>query len=392
MLTGRHVAIIGAGIGGLSSAIAMAQRGAHVRVFEQAHTNSKTGAGIQITPNGVAVLDALGLAGQMRRAAVRSKAVVLRDYRRGKQIARLNMAVGDDARPYLLLHRSDLIDQMTRAAQAEGVEIYTECNATAVHDSKTGAEIEFLDSTKISADLVVGADGLHSRLRPILNKGTAPFFTGQMAWRAVISGAMPPQVNLYMGPGRHIVTYPLRGRELINIVAVQERDGWADDGWHHAGDPDLLRRSFSMFCPEVRWLLDRVQHTHIWGLFRHPVAENWHGINTALLGDAAHPTLPFLAQGANMALEDAWVLADCLAALPTNRALTTYQHRRRDRVMRVIDAADTNARNYHLRQPAIRYAAHSVLRFAGAFAPRKLLERYDWIYQQDVTLDQQVKN
>ena len=147
-----------------------------------------------------------------------------------------------------------------------------------------------------------------------------------------------------------------------------------------------LQQAFAGFCPEVRDLLDRVDAVNLWGLFRHPVATTWVGKRSALVGDAAHPTLPFLAQGANLALEDAWVLADCLASNGQPRAaLTMYQQRRKHRATKVISAANANARNYHLRAPLLRGAAHSLLRTAGMIAPRRAVGQFDWIYGHDVT-------
>jgi salicylate hydroxylase len=180
------------------------------------------------------------------------------------------------------------------------------------------------------------------------------------------------------------VSYPL-GRGLRNIVAVEERATWAEEGWHHRDDPAALRAAFEGFGGPVPEWLGAVETVHLWGLFRHPVAEAWHdGARTAILGDAAHPTLPFLAQGANMALEDAWVLAACLEALPAGQALARYQALRRDRVRRTVDAASANARNYHLRGAAAA-VAHSGLRVLGAVAPEAMLRRFDWLYGHDVT-------
>ena len=386
MISGRDVLVIGAGIGGLAAAIALAQRGARVRVLEQSPEIAEVGAGLQITPNGVAVLDALGLGAALRAAGVVSRAVELRDYRAGRLVVRLDLSRHAGARSYLLLHRADLVELLAGAARDAGVELLLDHAVAKIRDGESGASVTLADGRKIGGDLVVGADGLHSRLRALLNGESAPFFTGQVAWRALVPGAGPAdRVRVFMGPGRHLVAYPLRGGALTNIVAVEERDAWAAEGWNHPGDVDELRRAFAMFCPEVLGLLRQVERVNLWGLFRHPVAARWHGRASALLGDAAHPTLPFLAQGANMALEDAWVLADTLAGAPPERALPAYQQRRRDRVVRVIEAANANARNYHLRNPLLRGVAHAGLRLAGAVAPGQVLDRFSWVHDHDVT-------
>jgi salicylate hydroxylase len=215
-------------------------------------------------------------------------------------------------------------------------------------------------------------------------------FTGQVAWRAVLPEAEAEDTaalaEVHMGPGRHLVSYPLRGGRQRNIVAVEERSRWAEESWTLRDDPMDLRLAFETFSPRVRGWLDRVEEVHLWGLFRHPVARHWHGPRTAILGDAAHPTLPFLAQGANMALEDAWVLADCLARHDTpEAAFAAYQRARAARGARIVAASTANARAYHLSSP-LRDIAHLGLRIGGRIAPQAALRRFEWIYGMDVTV------
>jgi salicylate hydroxylase len=284
-------------------------------------------------------------------------------------VLRLDLARHAPRDDYLLVHRARLIEVLEAGARDAGVII------------RTGSRLE----PEATAGLVIGADGLQSRLRAALNGPAEPFFTGQVAWRALVSDPeAAPEVQVFMGPRRHLVTYPLAWG-LRNIVAVEERADWAAEGWHHEDKPDNLSRAFAGFAPAVHRWLDRIEQVHLWGLFRHPVAARWHDGSRAILGDAAHPTLPFLAQGANMALEDAWVLAERLGRLPRAEALAAYQAARRDRVARVIAAATANARNYHIANPLLRRAAHSALRLGGALAPAAPLRRFDWIYGHDVT-------
>ncbi len=365
-----RVQVNGAGISGLAVAIALARRGAQVTVLEKATELTEVGAGLQISPNGAAVLTALGLDSDLRVAGLESRAVELRDYRRGARVLRLDLArYRNGPHPFILIHRARLIGLLEDAAREAGV---------AIRLGEAG-------ETGAVADLLVGAEGLHSGLRTALNGAAPPFFTGQVAWRTVIEDAdAAPEAQVWMGPGRHLVTYALRGG-LRNIVAVEERSEWANEGWSHMDDPAALRAAFASFAPQVRGWLDRVETVHLWGLFRHPVAEVWHDDTRVLVGDAAHPTLPFLAQGANLALEDAWVLADCLSDRPVAEALPLYQARRAPRVARAIAAANANARNYHLSNPLIRTAAHSVLRLGGLVAPDAALRRFAWLYDHDVT-------
>jgi salicylate hydroxylase len=192
--------------------------------------------------------------------------------------------------------------------------------------------------------------------------------------------------EVHMGPGRHLVSYPLRAGTLRNIVAVEERAKWAEESWTLRDDSMDLRLAFAGFAPRVRGWLDQVEDPWLWGLFRHKVAATWtHPKGVAILGDAAHPTLPFLAQGASMALEDAWVLAEALATHDTPAAgLTAYEARRKPRTTRIVAAANANARAYHL-SGLPRIVGQAGLRALGRVSPGTMLARFDWLYGHDVT-------
>lgn len=386
-LLGLRAVVIGAGIGGLAVARALALRGADVTLLEQAPEITEVGAGLQISPNGMAVLRALGLDRALQDASVRARAVCLKDHR-DRDVVRLDLGRLADS-SYHFVHRADLIDLLAQGAREAGVKIRLLHHVTAV-DGGAQPVVHLATGSRIATDLVIGADGLHSVLRPILNGPQAPFFTGQVAWRAIVPNteARGPEAWVHMGPGRHIVSYPLRDGRALNIVAVQERKAWADEGWHHADDPDNLRAAFADFGAGPRALLDQVTEVRLWGLFRHPVARIWQADNLALLGDAAHPTLPFLAQGASMALEDAWVLADELARCDSVGAgLAAYQARREGRVRRVIAAANGNAWKYHIGFPPLRMAAHAVMRLGGTVAPDRMMKQFSWLYDHDVTAE-----
>lgn len=386
MLTSDAVTVIGAGIGGLCAALALVARGARVTVLERAPEISEVGAGLQISPNGMRVLDTLGLGQDARAAAIASRAVRLVDGPSGRDVLTLDLAGRLPGQPFLLMHRADLISILMDAARGAGVAIETGVEVLSVADVDEGVELTLADGRTDTAALVIGADGLHSRARAALNGDGEPFFTGQVAWRALVPApeGTPPEARVYMGPGRHLVAYPLRDGRLLNLVGVEERAAWADEGWNHPDTPENFRNAFKGFAPDIRARLDDLDQVFLWGLFRHPVAARWHGQRLAILGDAAHPTLPFLAQGANLALEDAWTLAACLASDAPDRALPRYQALRRDRAVRVIDAATANARNYHLSGPA-RTIAHAALRLGGAVAPGAALKRYAWLWGHDVT-------
>lgn len=389
MLIGQEMTVMGGGIGGFASALALAQRGAVVRVLEQADQIGEVGAGLQISPNGVRVLDALGLGDAARARSTRSQGVWLRDGVTGREVIDLDLARLRPDETYLMFHRADLLDMLMQAAVAAGVTVETGVRVDRVEATGAKPVIHIDGREPETVGFLVGADGLHSVLRTELNGNMPPFFTGQVAWRALVpaTGREDAEAAIFMGPGRHMVTYPLRQGQVINLVAVEERRDWADEGWFHRDDPDNLRRAFAGFCQDARDVLNRVEQVHVWGLHRHPVALEWHKGFCALLGDAAHPTLPFMAQGAVMALEDAWVLADCLAKMGLQDGPALYQARRRPRVARVIEAANKNARNYHYGNPVAKAVGHGVLRLANQVAPDKVLSRFDWIYQHDVTTE-----
>lgn len=390
-LIGQDVTVLGAGIAGLAVARALAMRGASVTLLEQAEAVREVGAGLQISPNGAAVLRALGLGDELERIGLRASAVELRDGLDGDLVTRLDVARLRPGLGWHFVHRADLIEVLLQGARQVGVELrllqrITDVDLNGHLPKWTNAQ----GQTQV-APLLIGADGLHSRLREALNGRVAPFFTLQVAWRAVVpeTPGQPAVAEVHMGPGRHLVSYPLRGGAWRNIVAVEERNRWVEESWSLRDDDMELKLAFEGFGPRVTDWLDKVQDAWLWGLFRHPVARIWGKATeqggAVLLGDAAHPTLPFLAQGANMALEDAWVLAECLSNHDSlAAAFSAYQHQRQARCTMIVDAATKNARNYHLSGPA-KVVGHAVLRLGGRIAPNAALSRYDWIYQKDVT-------
>ncbi len=386
MLNGRSVTILGAGVAGLALARALALKGAKVTVLEQAPELREVGAGLQITPNGARVLDALGIGADLRAQSMASQAVELIDGETGSPVLKLPLAGKSMAGLFRLVHRADLITLLGEGARAAGAEIRLLQQITNVTLGNHPPRLKTAQGAEIETEILIGADGLHSKVRQALNGTVAPFFTHQVAWRATLPAEpdIRPVAQVFMGPGRHVVTYPLRDGRLRNVVAVEERHKWAEESWSLTDDPLALRIAFEEFVPEVRRWLDRIERPNLWGLFRHPVAKNWHGQGAAILGDAAHPTLPFLAQGANMALEDAWVLAEALAASEPDTAFANYQRMREARVARIVDAANANAKNYHL-SGLRRDVAHFGLKTLNRIAPGKVMSRFEWLYDHDVT-------
>ncbi len=387
------VAIVGAGIGGLAAAIALAQRGAMVTVLEQAPALREVGAGLQIGPNSIAILEALGLRDSCEAVASLPAAIELRDFRKGRLVARLPvgaLSLTRHGRPYWQMHRADLLAVLANGAREAGVELRLGAVVEAVNQCD-GVVTTSVGGDRITADLLIAADGVRSGIRGRLFGGGAPRFTGHVAWRGLIDArrlpeeAVPRTTCVTMGPGRHVVSYPLRGGALINVVAVEERSVWAAEGWSHPDDPAAPRTSFADWHPGIRVLLQALDETFLWGLFDHAPLPEWVAGRVALLGDACHPMLPFLAQGAAMALEDAWVLAAELDVAQTpEQGLRAYAARRIPRTTRVQRAAARNGGLYHLATPGVRDAVHTGLRLASKVAPGALFARYDWLYGADL--------
>ncbi len=363
------VTILGAGIAGLAAAIACARRGLAVEVIEQAPALREVGAGLQIAPNGARVLDALGV----DIPHIESRTVALVDGPTGQPVLRMPLAA-----PFRLVHRADLIAGLASVAENAGVALHLGQQVRRV----TEAGLETAGGLRPYGRLI-GADGVRGASRafvaPDHAAGQGRRFTGQVAWRATVPVTdWPHETRVQMGPGRHLVLYPLRDGRLLNIVGVEERADWTPEGWDIDDDPDHLRAAFAGYAAPVRALLDRVEVVKLWGLMDHGATPRWTRGRVTLIGDAAHPTLPFLAQGANLALEDAWTLAATLDD-PAG-----WEASRRPRVERALAAARGNATNYHL-SGMRRIVGHGVLRALDRVTPGAMARRYDWLYGHDVT-------
>ncbi|QHQ34257.1 FAD-dependent monooxygenase [Algicella marina] len=365
------VAVIGAGIGGAAAALALARRGHDVEVLEQAEALGEVGAGLQLGPNAVKVLRALGVA----PPAEGPEAIVMVDDLTGRAIAHVPMNPDMETRfgaPYWQLHRADLLSALADAAKTAGATFHLGQKVAAAPD----------------ADLVVAADGVRSGFREIVAGPGSLAYSGHVAWRALVPAAAVPdgwgrRTRLFMGPRRHMVLYPLRGGEFWNLVAVAERGDWQAEGWRQEGDPEALRMAFGDVCAEAAGVLSAVDQCILWGLFAHPPLERWCKGNVALLGDACHPMLPYLAQGAAMAIEDAWVLADCVSADGLN-GLSRYEALRKPRATRVQRAAVANGKVYHIAHPLLRRGLHIGIG-VRAHLPGGLIGRFGWLYGGDVT-------
>jgi 2-polyprenyl-6-methoxyphenol hydroxylase-like FAD-dependent oxidoreductase len=382
------VLIAGAGIGGLTAALAIARQGLPVCVFDQAERLEQAGAGIQLSPNATRVLIALGLAESIEPAIVIPAAVRLRAGGSGRDIAIMPLGAAHGA-PYWVVHRADLQSALLAAVDSmSGITLKLGARIDGFTDGPQGvtAKVSSREGTaEHHGRALIGADGLWSRLRESLGAGTRPRFAGRTAWRALApSAALPPslrgpEVNLWIGPGGHLVHYPVRAGATVNVVAVTS-DDWQSTQWstEAARDEVLARFASPLWAAEARELLAAPQRWQKWALYDRAPTDEWGRGAVTLLGDAAHPMLPFLAQGAAMAIEDALVLAVSLARFDDPaRALRDYERQRQPRTARVQRAARRNDLVYHLGGPAalVRDAA------LAALGGRRLLAQYDWIYR-----------
>ena len=388
----RQVLITGAGIGGLSAALAVARIGIHVDVLEQAQQLEEAGAGIQLSPNAVRALAQLGVAERLKGTVVAPEALRVMNAGNGREIVRMPLgsaAVKRYGAPFWVLHRADLQAALLDAAKAHSditlslgtrVEDYAEhANGVTVQARRHG------QITERHCSVLIGADGLWSPVRARMRRERPPTFRHRTAWRALVPAAdvLPlwrqPEVHLWLGRDTHLVHYPVKGGALINIVAIAE-DEWQARTWTAPADRNEVLRRFSRWdwCEQARNLLAVPDQWSKWALHDRAGAHRGRG-PVALVGDASHPMLPFLAQGAGMAIEDAVVLAACLSEQPDKpaKALRAYEKTRRKRVQRAQKAARKQGSVYGRSGPEAGLR-NLGLRMMGG---ERLLAHYDWLYR-----------
>jgi salicylate hydroxylase len=388
--------IAGGGIAGISAALSLARAGWDAHVYEQAEELTEIGAGLQLSPNACRVLDRLGVLPEMRARASTPEAAELRDGATGALVYRAELGAAAEARwgaPYLHIHRADLLDVLAGAAAGAGVQLYLGKTAEGALSRTENAALHLADGGNVEGDLVLGADGIRSRLRGVIGPVEPPTYAGQVAWRALVpAGALPaeaaqPVATVWMGPGRHLVSYPVRRGEEVNLVAVLDRADWAEEGWGLPGDADEMRAAFAGWVEPVRVLLDAVTECYLWGLFDRPEQVRWVRDRFALVGDAAHPMLPFLAQGAAMAIEDGAALVRHLS-LNENvpAALTAWEAERWPRVVRVRERSRANGRLFHRPEGLARSLAHGVMSAVARSSPQFAVAQFDWLYGHDACI------
>ncbi len=379
--------IAGAGLGGLTAAIALARRGVRVQIYEQSPVLGAVGAGIQLSPNAVKVLRALEIEPSLRPFAFEPENAVIRNGATGAKYVSLPLKGAAEQKygaPYLHIHRADLHRVLVEHAEDLGVSI-------ALNQRMTGYNEAGFHGVA-TADIAIAADGVKSPHAMQMNENQPARFTGQVAWRGVIDAAqlppntIPSDATVWTGSDQHIVTYYLRAGSLVNFVAVEERTDWQDASWTTAGDVTELRRVFSGWHPRIETLLRAVSDVNIWALYDKPELTRWSDGLVVLLGDSCHPTLPFLAQGAAMAMEDAFVLSDCLAqASDPQAAFRSYEAARKPRTTLLQQKARANADLFHRGGPFGGQLSLAKLNVARMLPVGLAARPFDGIYSYDVT-------
>lgn len=354
------VLIAGGGIGGLTAALCLAARGHQVNIFEQAPEFAEVGAGIQLSPNCSRVLHDLGLESALRASAFLPAATQFRHWRSGTVISETPLGAAAIKRygmPYYHMHRGDLLAILVTAARnTQNLTLHT--NARIASFSQQSQQVSVtVGEERFEGDLLVGADGIHSVVRAALWGEEQARFTGNVAWRALVpadrmpEGLIRPMSTVWWGPGKHFVHYYVRSGTLINCVCVVEKAGWEVESWTEPGEFAELKSDFAGWHPDIQQLIDNAQQDSLfkWALFDRAPMTQWGSGRVTLLGDACHPTLPFMAQGAAMAIEDSAVLAACITGdEDVSAGLQRYEDLRRSRTAGIQNGSRRNATVFHL--------------------------------------------
>jgi salicylate hydroxylase len=388
-----RVGIVGGGMGGLAAAIALRKRGFEVTIFEQAPELGEIGAGINLTPNAVKVMRALEIDHKVLEISCKPESHLLRSWKSGRVLHRApisgayekNLGAG-----YWLAHRADL-HLLLRQQLPESC-IRLNAKVTAVRSSKTEAVVTFVDNTELEFDVVIGADGINSAVRASMFGPEVPRFTGYICWRGTVpvdampDGLISPDLHVWLGPKGHVVNYHVRGGSMVNFIAHYEWDGWRSESWVMQADRNEPLSAYAGWNEEMLALFANCTSCFKWAQHDREPLRQWTQGRVTLLGDAAHPMLPNLAQGAAMAFEDGYVLAGALA-LESNdpeAALRAYEAHRRPRTTQVQLASRARAQVNHLTSPVARlrrdigYMLHKLLK------PNQTSYKAEWIYSYDV--------
>jgi salicylate hydroxylase len=356
MTSSYRIVIVGGGLAGLAAARALAVAGIEAHVFEQAPALGEIGAAVNISPQAVKALQAIGLGEKIAAVGYSSPGIYTRNMLTGEFLEfndRIKTATRYGA-PYYTFHRADLLDAI--ASMLDQKTIHLGHRLTALEEGSDKSVLSFDNGTRIEAEYVIAADGVRSEVRRALYGADNPTYTGQMVWRALLDADIvapeliePTGHIQWVGPGRHLMSYLIRRGKLLNIVTQQDTDKWVEEGWSTRGDPDEMRASFPNSEPRLDKLLKLVTVCSKWGLFTRPLTRNWGRGRIQLIGDAAHAMLPNAGQGACQAFEDSYILGRWLGACPDPaEGFANFRRVRIPRVHGVQRLSFSNARFKHM--------------------------------------------
>jgi len=379
----KPILIAGGGVGGMTTALALAQRQIPVVLFEQAADFSDVGAGIQLSPNCSRVLRTLGLTKELDEQGFLPQHTQFRHWHSGKIISETSLGKSAEqtyGAPYYHFHRSDLLNLLLQAAKTQPlIQLKLNSRIESIEQIDDSVRVLVNGETQTGSALI-GADGIHSKVRESLFGAESPTFTGNVAWRALVpTSSLPanliqPAATAWWGPGKHFVHYYVRGGTMVNCVCVVESKEWQDESWNINGHFPDLAAEFADWHPTINTLLANANKKNLykWGLFDRPPMAQWSIGRITLLGDACHPTLPFMAQGAAMAIEDAAVIAGCLNQTqdPTS-AFLRYEKLRKKRTAMIQQLSRRNAKVFHLKGIAA-WARNRAAKRAGGSTMKKL--------------------
>jgi salicylate hydroxylase len=385
-----RIIVAGAGIGGLTAASSLVDQGFEVIVLEQANELKLVGAGIQLSANATRVLYGLGLGSALSEYSILPGGKCIRLWNTGQEWRLFDLGAESLRRfgyPYLMLYRPDLhkvlVDGLEKRSPGSlqlGVQV------AGVEQSPDQVEVTLRDGRKLSADLLIGADGVHSVVRASQIAADKPRFSGCIAWRGVIpierlpaSMQGPSGVN-WVGPGGHVIHYPVHGGKLVSFTGIVEKQGWFRESWTESGSVEECLEDFRRWHPDIHALIRQLEAPLRWAMMVRDPLQNWTRGRVSLLGDAAHPTLPFLAQGAAMAIEDGCVLARALDRYRTNlpAGLRAYQATRIDRTTRIVLGSSANTKRFH--NPELADARGAEAYIAREWEESKVRGRYEWLF------------
>lgn len=387
--------IVGAGIGGLTTALSLHQFGWQVQIIERSNGIDEVGAGIQISPNAMRVFEKLGIHQEIENAGLLPNAIEMRLGISGLRLLRSKLqevCLRRYGASYIHIHRADLISVLVDFVKKWMPKNSIQLNATfkKYELKKDKVEVTLNDGQSISGNLLIGADGIHSAVRSQMLGSEKPTFTGNVAWRCVVPveklGDTVPDSTacIWIGKKQHAVTYLLRGGTLANLVAIVEQKEWMQEEWNIESSKKDALKFFENWHPSISNTIKKSERIYKWALFDRQPLPKWSDGNVVLLGDSAHPMLPFLAQGGAMAIEDSWVLANCFSANDSiEKSLTNFYRKRIKRTKMIQQISRENGILFHQSPFIKRLIMHSPIWIAGKLFPRIGVTIHDRIFAYD---------